>query len=503
MTDPYVPIDREKAQWTLNADDSQCARNESNLADAYVEEQIEIAGAVVNLFKLLGVHEQGRLQDLIGEGNAIASSTAVGYVLTDGFTDDDLSWMSGEVGAAVLTSFIGYNFGTKKSYYGTEAYAPSAPVVQHITTIKIQQSATAANRVRQVRVERSNDGGLTWSRVDVVNLPNDGNLNEIAVRASAPAQMWRIVPTMFTGGVSDGWEVVRLQMFDYEVTRLDNVQDRILNENRDRAYAETSMKLKAHYDLIDVTTDFARFGIELPTQYIFTVSFNSMVSKLGRPVVIGDILEIPSELQYDSNLQPVKKYLEVTDTGWSASGFTPNWRPVVYKFHAQPLIASSQTRDVVGRNTDALIADDDFLANIGATNVAHDNVSEEIGRVALDVVPEIGSNVTDLPMPTDAQPDIPRAYDPRGTYTSDGIPPNGETYTEDNTFPTTPADGDYHRLTYPASTGIPTKLYRYNGALGRWKYMETDMRYKTRSHKPTMHRMLTDSTRKAIDGDDE
>jgi hypothetical protein len=47
---------------------------ESCLISSVIEEALNIGGADINVYKMLGVHEQGSINDLTGTGAAIASS---------------------------------------------------------------------------------------------------------------------------------------------------------------------------------------------------------------------------------------------------------------------------------------------------------------------------------------------------------------------------------------------------------------------------------------------
>ncbi len=150
-TGPYTPLDLCVGTWRLNDADSECLQNEKKIQEEYVAEQLAIAGVPLNVFKLLGVHEQGRLVDLTGSGSALSSGAAAGYAASNAFiTSPSLTWRSAQVGTAVVTtpSYIGYNFGTKKNPLGGQAYGPPAPVFQHITTIKIQQSSNPNKRAQ-------------------------------------------------------------------------------------------------------------------------------------------------------------------------------------------------------------------------------------------------------------------------------------------------------------------------------------------------------------------
>jgi len=478
-------------QWSL----TDGCTNDNVLAEQLAAEALEIAGAPLNVFRMLGVHEQGQLQDLTGSGNPLSSGTAPGYLLSDAFTSNTNGWASSQVGAAVTTAFIGYNFGTKKTFLGTERYEAPQPVRQEITTIRIKQGPNPENRVLQARIERSDDGGVTWKRVDVVNLPNTNNLETIKIKQSGLSPIWRIVPLLFAGGPTDSWIVEQLQLMNYTQTNLDNIQDMIFLENRDRDYADISVQLKGQYDLIDVSTELTKFGIDLPQQYIFTVSFARMVELLGRPVVIGDIIELPSEAQYDQNLRTVRKWLEVTDTSWSQEGYTPGWKPVLYRITANPAIASQENMDLFksDKGYDSL-TDDEFSVLDSPLNLLAQEAGEAMEKKSREDVPETGGDPSGIRSGMSLHGG-PGSYDGRDYDVEDALPPNDQPYTKGPAFPDTPQDGDYHRMTYPNGTNLPDKLFQWNHIKNRWMYLETDRRMEQSSFRPSLRKMLDSSTK--------
>lgn len=495
-TNQYVVPEIEMGRWDLNSD--SCEGRDTKYMEQVAAQAIEIAGAKVNIFKMLGVHEQGAMIDLTGSGNALASSSAPGSMPSFAFTVGSNTWVSGEVGPSINSSFIGYNFGTKKTIAHTEAYNPSQPIRNEITTIRIKQSNDPLRRVLQARVERSDDGGGTWKRVDIVNLPNTNVLETISIKQSQASQIWRLVPLMFTGGPIDPWEVIELHMMDYTQTSLDNVQDMIFLENRDRDYATNSICIRAKYDLLDVSTELTKFGIDLPTQYIFTVSFARMVELVGRPVVIGDLIELPNEVQYDAFLKPVRKWLEVTDCSWSLDGYAPGWKPLLYKITAVPAVASQETMDVFkqDKNYDQF-SDDDFLNSVLPTQNLANEANEAIDIKAKEDVPEIGSDTSSTSSGMNEFGEI-GSYDGRDYGVEDGLPPNNQPYTNGLGFPGTPADGVYHRLEYAPNLQLPAKLYQWSALKHRWIYLETDRRFTQTYHKPSIKRILDSSTRKNL-----
>ena len=249
-----------------------------------------------------------------------------------------------------------------------------------------------------------------------------------------------------------------------------------------------------------------KFGINLPQTYIFTCSFQTMIQALGRPVIVGDIVELPGETQYDSQLRPVKKWLEVTDTGWSTEGYTMNWKPQLYRFYAQPILPSIEHKDILGvpGQVNGLQTDNDSILNGLLQNDQAYLANEAIKHEGEEMVPQTGSD------PQDLQSGMPLlgpkgGYDGRDLYVQDAIPPNGAPYTTGDSLPDV-ADvvvGDYHRLTYtnvPSAIRPPDRLLRYNGN-GRWKVVEINTRDKNNSQKKTIGKFINSETR--FDPDDK
>lgn len=485
---------------TLDLSTDDCiVQHDNQYINNLTAEHLQIAGAPVNVFKMLGVHEQGSTVDLVGAGYPISSGTAGGYNALNAFNSLGGTWRSIQVGPAVVTTpaYIGYSFGTKKTKVGNqERYAPSQPVRYHVTTIKLRQGDLTQNRALQIKVERSDDG-IDWTLVDYVNLADDNTLQTLNIKQSTMMQQWRISPTIFNGGASDAWEVAEIHLLDYSATSLDNIQDFVLLENRDRDYSTTSIQLKCSYDMNESMTDLAKFGIMLPDQYNFVVSFAMMVQKLGRPVVVGDIVELPSQLQYDANLNCVRKYLEVTDTMWSSEGFTPSWYPTLFKFVAVPALATQETRDIFGTAGDykkSAGSINDFLNGNIPIDLLNVKAADDIKQQSSEMVPERGSDVSDVVSGMDIR-DTRGSYDGTDLYVEDAIPPNNQPYTElVNTWPSNPQDGDWHRMLQDPALRIPAVLYRYNGVKKRWIKTEVDRRDAYISYKPTINNIVTSDT---------
>ena len=583
----YVPPEFCVGTYRLSQD--VCAYTENTYQDAVAAEALNISGAPVNVFKLLGNHEQGKLIDLVGAGHAIGSSGDVANVF-DELAD---SWVSSTTGLDVLQgpAYIGYDFGIRKTSFGEPENAPGAPDSQHITSFRIQQGPDATTRAMQVRVDRS-DGNFTvnqfkittsnaqvgdgavggfrpgfgsrpgsfmlfadspmkftvmytsnegtsilgeatvgaqfnspegsftinpgavpfqsgdsfmvpvemeWKRVDVVNLPNAAIGALIRIKQSAASRYWRIVPTSFAGASNGSpWVVDKLELFDYQATTLDDIQDPLFMENRDRDYAKSSIQLKAQYTPFDAVSDLSKFGFQMADIYSFTVSFADMVRALGRPIVIGDILEVPSEMQWDQHLRPVRKFLEVTDGGWAADGFTSGWKPIIYRFQAQQLIPGQEHRDLLGTaDTQKYITDDfRFFEGVEQIETMGLTASEANEAEAVRAVPEKGTNVREQASGTNRFRQ-PGSYDGVGLYVEDGLPPDGAPYTTG--FDKLPdvskaKDGEYYRLEYAPQLNLPARLYKFSIVKNDWIYVETDRRAQRSAHRPSQLQILNMDT---------
>jgi hypothetical protein len=474
--------------------------------DNITQEALSIAGADVNLYKLLGVHEQTKLVDLTGDGNAISGGDYALFPASNAFTVYSSEWRSAQVGQAVLQSaYIGYDFGFIKISTGRARYGIDTSIRQLITTIKIKQGSSPDNRVVKARVERS-DTGKDWYGVAIINLPDNDQLNMISFKNSVPSRYWRLRPIAFAGGACSWWTVKALELFDYMLTAQNNIQDKILMENRNRDYDQSAKKLKGYYDLVNVGTELSKFGIEIPTStYQIKINFNACVAKIGRPVIIGDIIELPSETQYTPELRPIKRWLEVTDVTWDASTYTPGWQPTMLLVTTQPAMASEETQDIFGDLAKHVDSSGLFDNDDGNNQNWQDysTVSQTVHADALTQVAERGSEGTNVvrqfsaeELETAASEGFPSlnkiGLSPRALYVEDAMPANNAPYTEGPTLPASATNGEYHRLVYEGfAKDVPARLYRYSTVKGRWIYEETDRRAQYNDEKAILDEYLT------------
>lgn len=469
-----------------------------------------IAGAVVNVYRLLGVHEQTRLVDLTGRGRAISGGDLPGFPASNAFTTFATEWRSYQTGTTAVSAaaYIGYDFGQITIPNGRQRYGIDAAHRELVTAIKIKQSNDPTRRVTKVRVERSDDGAK-WYGVAAIDIPNNNALNVVSFKKSVPSRFWRLRPIGFESTCT-AWAVQALELYDYSSTDISNIQDPILLENRDRDYANPPTPIKGYYDLVAPNTYLSALGIETPdASYTVRVNFNMCVGVLGRPLVIGDILELPSETQYTPDLRPVKKYLEVTDVTWDAASYTPGWQPTMLQITASPALASQETQDIFGNLAQTVDASGLFSTDDGNHSQYQDYsaISHTIESTAASQVPERGSEgsntirefePTEIATLQSAGVPSPQKLGlvRTGLYVEDAMPQNGQPYTEGPTLPQGASDGDYHRLTYEGlAKDVPARLYRWSSTKQRWIYLETDKRQQYNNQKAGLAEYTTSPTR--------
>lgn len=599
----YTPPTLEIGRWeisTLSPD--TCAQADQLRQETYIAEALNISGAPINIFKLLGVHQQDS-SSLKNVAAIMASPSAPGSPVT-GVNSGTGSWKSLQTGPGVTSGsvWIGMDFGIKTFTNSPGSiYSPSKPKLTPIGALYLTQANTPQEFARRVRVETT-DGSCELSGPPILTGVGNGTIENITLGSGAtegtliitaqgsPNQfsvvlskpggildfgtatvgqqfnstvinfmiaagttpfsagdlfsirlsfIWkrsgvfslaqsplaqvlnfqtpvlvravRIVPTVFSG--SGSWEVLALDANPAPKESIENIEDAFFNENRDRDYAAEPLLLKVQYTPTDSNTDLSRFGLSMMDQYTFKAAFVTMVRLLGRPIVVGDIIEVIPELQYDMQLRPVRKFLEVVDTGWDADGFSTSWRPTIYRFSAQQVLPSQETRDIFGTlDTQKYILSDDLIvSDVGAQiDTLPLTMSEEISRGSADRVPEIGSDdslsVLAVPKPS-AAPAIsepitaaPVDKPQQAALIEDGLPPGGQPYGEGFSLPAAAdsTDGEYFRLYYAPETQIPPRLYRFSSIKNRWIYQETDRRGKYSSHRPSVRGILESTTKQAI-----
>jgi hypothetical protein len=399
------------------------------------------------------------------------------------FSNQSATWTNARVGAngavgelILVSNGSGWS-ASFTSLEGASVAVDVAVVGKSVQTVyaAVDVEGAVAGDIVVIKVEP------VWRRVGIFNTRMDGGAQFLSFESKLKLCGVRMVPTLMEG--AGAWVVSSFDIKAEPATSIRNVEDDFFRENRNRQYSKEPVALKAHYSLSEGSFALAKIGIEMTDVYSFTVSFADVVRKIGRPLVIGDVVELVPEMRYDERLRPVKKFLEIKKTGWASDGYTPSWTPVLMQFDAEPAIPSQETQDVFGS---LALASRDTVGDGVASPINTTGVSgSETLKASVDqMVPEMGLDLkaavgeVELRV-ADWQKVLQSDKLPKRECT--GLPPNGELYTEGFSLPAknTVANGAYHRLNYPVVPGVapqPPALYRFNARKQMWVFVECDER---------------------------
>lgn len=255
-----------------------------------------------------------------------------------------------------------------------------------------------------------------------------------------------------------------------------NIQDLLFLENRERKYEKDVYDLRGHYMAQDIDYNLTQFGLMLSNDTIYmTFHLNDMVSRLGRKIISGDVLELPNRRDYfplDETIPTaLRKYYVVQETSFANEGFSATWYPHLWRCKLTPMVNSQEYQDILNQE----ITDSDGnptnnnLANTLSTYLKNLEINDAIISQAENDVPKSGYDTTALYI-LPKEDGVTPTHDILGYLVGDGIPPNGLAVTSDVAFPITPVTGQYVlRTDY-----FPHRLFRYDGK--RWRAIESEVR---------------------------
>ncbi len=300
----------------------------------------------------------------------------------------------------------------------------------------------------------------------------------------------------------------------YNSNSVNNIQDLLFLENRDRKYDKDIYMLRGVYNLQDTDFNLSQFGLFLQNDTIFiTFHINDTVEKLGRKLISGDVLELPhlkDEYALNDLQFALKRYYVIEEVTRAAEGFSVTWYPHLYRAKCKPLVDSQEFKEILdlaaGEDSDQSLRDimSTYEKEMQITQAVLDQAESDSPRSGYDTTrhymlqkdaagrPElvtVDSTELDASVQTRAtdengnplfdqdgnpvyvgstastiyqSPD----YDGPLTGDGDGIPPNGAPFTAGIAFPLQPVEGQYHlRTDY-----LPKRLFRFNGR--RWAKVE-------------------------------
>lgn len=245
------------------------------------------------------------------------------------------------------------------------------------------------------------------------------------------------------------------------------IQDLTFMENRNRKYSDTTFEMRGHYTHADSNFELMQFnlGISDGTRYII-FHLNDMIDKIGRKLVAGDVIEMPS-LRDDALLgedsPAINQWFVITDASWPSEGFSATWYPHLWRIKAKPMTDSPEFSDIL-KNEDG---DYDPLKDFLSTYNKDKETNDAVVAQANETVPKDNLNASHIyVVPGD---EFGSQYP--WLFAGDDTPPNNSIPAESGTsYPSSATVGDYFlRTDYE-----PSRLFQYTEA--GWKYVEVDFR---------------------------
>lgn len=134
------------------------------------------------------------------------------------------------------------------------------------------------------------------------------------------------------------------------------IQDMLFLENRDRKYDKDLYILKTVYNIQDTEYNMAQIGLFIDADILyFEFHINECLEKIGRKLMPGDVLEFPhlrDDALLDESLPATNKFYVILDVTRSADGWSPMWRPHLYRVKAKPMSDSQEFNDILDGEID-------------------------------------------------------------------------------------------------------------------------------------------------------
>ena len=270
-----------------------------------------------------------------------------------------------------------------------------------------------------------------------------------------------------------------------------NIQDLLLQENRDRKYAPDIYRLRCHYNPQDLDLDLSQWGLLISQGTLYmTVHLNNMIETFGRKLMAGDVIELPNLKEFYSLDETVpialKRYYVVQEGTRPASGFSPTWWNHLWRLRMQPLVDTQEysqilNQIVIGLDGSPVLINGNTTtySNISSSGNLYTTMNQAIVTQAEYETPMSGYNTDALFAPLFVNGDpkqgpLPANTSPQQKFTgylvNSGEAVDGYPVTTATEFPSTPTTGQYVlRQDY-----FPARLYRFSGTA--WTYVNTKQR---------------------------
>lgn len=132
-----------------------------------------------------------------------------------------------------------------------------------------------------------------------------------------------------------------------------SIGDLVLGETTQRNYSLDAITVPCVYQVVDATPDLKISGlIYNPMKMAITVHYNTMIQRIGRKLMPGDVLELPNLRDTDvlGKDTGINRFYVVVDAFRSADGYSATWQNHIFKVRVDPLTDSPEYGNLTGGN---------------------------------------------------------------------------------------------------------------------------------------------------------
>lgn len=269
----------------------------------------------------------------------------------------------------------------------------------------------------------------------------------------------------------------------FDKVGLENIQDLLFLENRDRKYDEHIYRLRGVYQVQDNDFNLSQFGMFLDNDTIFVnVHINNSVDTVGRKIVIGDVVELPhlrDEHALNDAQTALKRFYVVDDVTRASQGFSQTWYPHLYRLKLKQMFDSQEYKDVLDNAIDEDEPGSDSLRSLLSNYQAEADVNHGVLQQAEVDADQSGYDVahfyriqnfdSNRDESIKIRPEIDRDVAvpaPKGGFDGyligDEFGVNGANFGKGIEFPSNPENGDFFLRT----DFLPNRMFKFFE--GKW-----------------------------------
>lgn len=134
---------------------------------------------------------------------------------------------------------------------------------------------------------------------------------------------------------------------------ISKIGDIIFGETAQREYNLEAITLSAVYQVQEATPDLKMPGIFFNFNTMdITVHYNTMMQRVGRKIMPGDVLELPNLRDFDviGKDSGLNRFYVVQDSFRTSEGYSATWQHHIFKLRVKPLTDSPEYSDIIGDN---------------------------------------------------------------------------------------------------------------------------------------------------------